>query len=146
MNQRFTGCIVGAFVAGLALLPACSVQPAHGAAAPRQTDISQVPPLQSAPGVFEPAFASGAPSVAPGASDNANNATLAQTKGMKPRAVTGGPKEPLPAAEAEPPARAPWPRPKLELPALQPNAGRVQTGGEERWKSSLPPLRLSAGE
>jgi hypothetical protein len=151
MNQRIAGCLVVASVAGLALLPACAARPATKAAAPeaaglRLMDLSQIPPLQSAPVVYESAFASGWSSVPPSAEDLAYHAMLLGTDGLSPGEVAGGPKEPLPAGKAQPAAGAPSGRPKLVLRSLQPDAAPVQTEGEEAWKKSLPPLPHLAGK
>jgi len=140
MNNRISGCIVGAFVAGLALLPVCSGQPAPRAAGPRPVDISQIPPLQTAPVGVESAFASGWSRTPPSAADLAYHSMLLGTEGMAPGTVAGGPKERLAAGGMQPAPRLPQPRPKLVLPSLQPGAVLVQTEGGEAWKKSLSPL------
>jgi hypothetical protein len=148
MSKRLAGRLIGALVAGLALVPAYAAQPAPQAAdpQPRPMDISQIPPLGSAPTVFEPAGASAWPRVPPSAADLAYHAMLLGTAGMEPGEVAGGPKVRLAPGEGGPSAPAPWPRPKLVLPSLQPGAVLVPTEGGEPWKKSLPPLPHLAGK
>jgi hypothetical protein len=173
MNKRLAGCLVVASAAALALLPACASRPAAApartaaapapktaiapapktaaapapaVAAPRVMDLSQIPPLDNAPLVYESSFAPGWSNVQPSAADLAYHAMLMGTDGMTPGEVAAGPKKSLPARDARLAPGALWAKPKLVLRALQPDAGPVQTEGEEAWKKSLPPLPHLAGK
>ena len=140
MNQRLAGCVVVAVMSGLAFLPACAVRPAPKPAPEniqaRVMDLSEIPSLETAPIVFESAAVAGWSRVQPTAEDLAYHAMLMGTAGLPPGEVAAGPKMPLPGSAA----RAPWAKPVLTFPGLQPEAPLVQTEGDEAWKKSLPPL------
>jgi hypothetical protein len=123
-------------------LSGCASAPAQeSAAAPAITDISQAPGLESALYVSESASVTRPLRPAPSAEDRARAAMQKQTEGMAPGAVAGGPKDQVIIRISEANAPKAAPKPKVVIPALQPDAQSRPPVEESSWKTPLPPLR-----
>ena len=148
MNRNRIGCGACAVVAGWMMLfgcPAAMAQAQESAPAQPMTDISQIPSLESELRVSESAAVTFSHRAA-SREDLAFAAMRAQTRGMMPGAVAGGPKEQVvirPPAESGP--QAGGGKPVLRVPALSPQALANPPEEERLWKPPLPPLQSLEG-
>jgi hypothetical protein len=147
MNRNAAACVV---VAGWMMLSGClvaSAQAQESAAAPAMMDISQVPGLESTLYVSESASVTLPLAPAPSAEDRAMAAMKAQTAGMAPGAVAGGPKNQVIIRIPRPTEpEAGGAEPIVRIPALSPDALSRPPEEERSWKTPLPPLRSLEGK
>jgi hypothetical protein len=150
MNRNTAACAAFAAVAGWMMLSGCAGAPApaqESAAALAMMDISQVPGLESTLYVSGSASATRPPEPAPRVEERATAAMQAQTEGMAPGAVAGGPKDQVTIRIPEPSdLEAGGAKPVLLIPALSSSALSGPPEEGPSWKKPLPPLQSLEGK